>query len=222
MDNLQVWIPAQAASTRVRNKNFRPFCSGKSLLEIKLEQLISAGILPQNIYVSTDTSQISIIADKYKINVIDRNINLLGNNILQSNLFKHFFNNTPDSKYVMWVQVTDPLFSNFELFVNRLIKDKIIKQTLVLATKLKKHAFFNGMPLNFQFGDWHSVSQNLTPLIIPRWSVFLHMRSELEKIMYHFGIKNEFILTNDPYIDIDTLKDFKLAQAVYMNLMTFR
>ena len=186
MDELQIWIPAQGASTRVENKNFRPFSGGKSLLEIKIEQLLACNISSKSIYVSTETNIIFPIAEKYNVNVILRGDELLGNRILQRNLFEHFFENTPTSKFVMWVQVTDPLFDAFSQFVDKMGRSED-KSTLVLATKLHKHVFYNNMPLNFQFGDWHAVSQDIEPIIFPRWSTFLHWRSELSKVMYHFG-----------------------------------
>jgi len=215
MDELQVWIPAQAASTRVLNKNFRPFYKNNSLLDIKVSQLIKAGVQPRQIYISTDCEDITILNKYEKVNIIKRNTSLLGNSILQTDLFKHFFQNTPESEFVMWVQVTDPLFSNFRIFLNKLVDLRGKNKTLVLATKLQKHAFFNNLPLNFQFGDWHAVSQDIEPIIIPRWSVFLHVRTELEKLMYHFGRRNEFIAVDDPYVDIDTMQDFELAKAIY-------
>lgn len=221
MDELQVWIPAQDASTRVKHKNFRTFSDDKSLLEIKIEQLLSSNIPCRSIFVSSETDKVIPIAEKYNINVIRRGVELLGNEILQRDLFGHFFENTPSSKFVMWVQVTDPLFGEFCQFLDKMGSTNK-KSTLVLATKLQKHVFYNNMPLNFQFGDWHQVSQNIEPIIVPRWSTFLHERIELSKVMYHFGYKNEFVLTDLPYIDIDTHADFKLAQNIYESFANAR
>lgn len=38
-------IPAKSNSSRIENKNFRPFYNGKSLLEIKVEQCIGSASL---------------------------------------------------------------------------------------------------------------------------------------------------------------------------------
>ena len=215
MTNLQVWIPAQGASTRVENKNFREFHNGQSLTEIKIRQLLESGIEANDIYVSSEVDDAEKLRGILGFHLIKREESLLGNSISQGDLFSHFFENTPESKFVMWVQVTDPLFSEFERFISRANDDFSQNTAIVLATSVQKHAFYKGDPLNFQFGAWHKVSQNIEPILFPRWSVFLHRRLSLKHTLYHFGLQNEFIETDDPYVDIDTLDDFELAKRFY-------
>jgi CMP-N-acetylneuraminic acid synthetase len=43
MDNITIVIPCRAGSTRVKNKNFKPFANS-SLLEIKIKQAKTLGL----------------------------------------------------------------------------------------------------------------------------------------------------------------------------------
>tara|TARA_Y100001954_G_C15694127_1_gene544385 strand:+ start:158 stop:823 length:666 start_codon:yes stop_codon:yes gene_type:complete len=215
IDDLQVWIPAQGSSQRIRNKNFIPFYKGFSLLDIaiiKLKKLIPT----QSIYVSSESKKAAEIAKRHKVNFISRGKELTGNKIRQRDLFEHFFDNTPKSLFVAWVQVTDPLFNNFK----ELLKIKPKKdETIVLSTSLKKHTFYKNQPINFNFGDWHPVTQDIEPVIVPRWSVFHAKRETFKKYKYHFSKKNTFFISDDPYVDIDYKNDFVLAQILYKHFL---
>jgi len=213
-NELQVWIPAQGASTRVKNKNTRKFHKDLSLLQIKIKQL-SKALDSSQIVVSSESEEALNQAKDLGCSTILRGSLLTGNDIKQSDLFEHFFNNTKTSKYVLWCQVTDPLFNDFENFLKYPLEPG---KTRVLASELHKHAFFKGLPLNFQFGLWHKVTQDIEPLLIPRWSCFLHDYDTLKTLNYHFGIDNDFYLTDSPLVDIDTHYDFQNAQILFSQL----
>lgn len=210
-NELQIWIPAQGASQRIPNKNFKPFYKDESLLEIAVKKLVKI-VEKENIFVSSDSIKAKKICKNLGINFIQRTNSLLGNKIKQKDLFNHFFDNTPKSKYVAWVQVTDPLFERFQEFLSyKPKKDEVYS----VATEYKKHAFFKGYPVNFNFGDWHPVTQEIEPIIIPRWSVFLGRRATFLNFKYHFGKYNKFFICNEEFIDIDYEEDFLLAQKSY-------
>lgn len=210
-DDMQIWIPAQGGSTRVKDKNTKPFYKGESLLEIKINQLLKL-IDASHIHVSSESETALSQAGNLGCHTINREKALVGNEIKQSDLFDHFFKNTKASKYVLWCQVTDPLFSDFNHFFDKPLEEG---RTRVLASELKKHAFLNNAPLNFQFGLWHKTTQNIEPLIVPRWSCFLHHYEPLKETAYHFGVDNEFYITDDFMVDIDTENDFTLARLLF-------
>ena len=54
LEGISVIIPARANSSRVPEKNFKPFHGDDSLLDIKIKQLITAGIPPEHIVVSCE------------------------------------------------------------------------------------------------------------------------------------------------------------------------
>ena len=207
----QFWIPAQSESTRVKLKNFRPFYGGKSLIEIKLQQICKhhSG---SSVYLSGDIHLLKKFKKKFGVNILERPKNLNGNKIKQANLLRHFFENTPESRYVGWVQVTDPFWDDFGICNKLNIPPKT---SIVVANELRKHVFYKDEPVNFCFGDWHKVTQDLNPIVVPRWSSFFHRRIDLKTTMYQFGIKIKWLLTEKPMIDIDTLNDFQLARLLF-------
>jgi N-acylneuraminate cytidylyltransferase len=216
---IQVWVPAQSNSTRVENKNTRDFVNGKSLLEIKLEQ-VSKAVAVEDIYVSGNSSETEEIVTRIGANYIHRPQELLGNEISQKMLFQHFFDNTPTSDYVLWVQVTDPFFDDFKGLCAE--APPRAYESIVVASTLRKHAFYKEDPINFCFGGWHKVTQDITPLVVPRWSAFMHERETLREVLYHFGYNIRWYFTDDPLIDIDTLTDFKLARILYSDKINER
>ena len=209
--DIQIWIPAQGASQRIPEKNFRPFHNDESLLEIAVKKLLKT-ISPRNIYVSSDSSKANDICQDLGVNFISRSDSLLGNTIKQKDLFEHFIQHTPESKYVGWIQVTDPLFLDYEDFLSY---EPQPDEVYIAASEVKKHAFFKGYPINFNFGDWHPVTQDIEPILIPRWSAFLARRETFARYKYHFGKYNKFFISNDEFVDIDYESDFKLAQQLY-------
>ncbi|MFL2903795.1 MAG: cytidylyltransferase domain-containing protein [Limisphaerales bacterium] len=213
-DDLQVWIPAQGGSTRVKNKNTREFYDGSSLLQIKIQQLLEY-VEGKRVYVSSESEDAKCQAHELGCRTIKRESALVGNKIKQHDLFSHFFQNTEPSKYILWCQVTDPLFSNFSGFLRNPLKKG---KSRILVSELHKHVIYNNLPLNFQYGPWHKTTQDIEPIIVPRWSCFLHHYSSLKTLRYHFGEENEFYTTDDPLIDIDTLNDFKTAQILFSQL----
>ena len=214
MEN-QIWIPAQTSSQRITKKNIRPFHNQKSLLEIKIDQLCDT-VPAECIFVSSNGIEVEEICDRLGVNFILRPEELLGNAIMQKNLFEHFLRETPQSDSVGWIQVTDPLYDDFnELF--SVVPQ--VNEVRVVASELKKHVFFKGYPINFQFGDWHEVTQSIEPVLVPRWSGFYARRATFEKYKYHFGKVNTFIPTQKPFVDIDYPEDFELAQHLYGKLV---
>lgn len=209
--NLQVWIPAQGSSQRIPDKNIRPFYDGKSLLQVAIEKLVSV-LRAEQIWVSSESEEVKTISLELGVNFIHRERDLTGNKIRQEDLFKHFISNTPLSELVAWVQVTDPLFDGFYEFLSY---EPAEDEVYSVATALHKHAFFKDYPINFNFGKWHPVTQEIEPIIIPRWSAFLSRRTTFEENLYHFGKKNSFFLTEEQYVDIDYPEDFLLAQELF-------
>ena len=212
-NDVSVWIPAQTTSQRLPEKNVRPFSNGKSLLEIKIEQLAKC-IPASKITVSTDSERLIDKLGELGVKGIQRPQTLLGNKIFQSDLIDHFFAfyDGAESDQILWCQVTDPLFDDFSGFLQQPLPKNTAR---ILATAFKKHAFHRNEPVNFQFGHWHKVTQDLEPIIFPRWSCFLHRACDFRKIKYHFGLENEFYITDAPFIDIDTESDFILAARTF-------
>ena len=63
--NFVALVPVRTGSKRVKNKNFREFYDGKSLFDIKIDQLKSSKIF-NKIYVSSDSAMVQNLCKKKK------------------------------------------------------------------------------------------------------------------------------------------------------------
>ena len=68
---MNVIVPAKADSSRCLNKNFRPFHKNKSLLDIKIEQLLDA-FEPGDIFISSDAEEAKVAAQRYGVEFVLR------------------------------------------------------------------------------------------------------------------------------------------------------
>lgn len=221
MRNVKVIIPLQLASTRVKLKNIRPFYKDKSLFFIKIEQLINAGLNPNKIYVSSEDTEgvVKESCEKYGINFLQRDKSLTGNTIKQGDLIGFILNQIPkDKDDILWVQVTNPLFDEFKTILTSWNHIQKLGFDSIVAVKTIRHHLLNesGIPLNFNFGNWHKVSQDLPKIYEILWSAFLLKRETIETNKYHIGTKPYYMtFDNITTIDIDTEKDFELARQYY-------
>lgn len=219
---MKIFIPLQLASTRVKRKNIREFYNGESLFDIKIKQLLK-NFRPEDIYVSSEDEIVSDLCRKYDINFLKRDISLTGNNIFQADLINHFLLNVKSDDDVMWVQVTQPLFDKFDEMLiewNNLDKNKY--NSLVAVKTFKNHLISEaGLPINFNFGYWHVVTQNLPKLYELLWACFIQTRESIERVKYQIGSKPKYKCFDDiTLVDIDTENDFRLAAIIYKTIIS--
>lgn len=220
--NVKVLIPLQLASTRIKLKNIRPFYKDKSLFDIKAKQLLKLDINPSKIYISSEDNDERVVENlcqNYGFNFLKRPPQLTGNAIKQGELIGFILNQIPkDNDDILWVQVTNPLFNEFRAMLDSWqdIQNKGFDS--IVAVKTIRHHLLTqgGIPLNFNFGNWHKVSQDLPKIYEILWSAFLLKRAVIEENQYHIGIKPYFMAFDKiTTIDIDEEMDFKLASKYY-------
>jgi len=84
---MKIIIPVKSTSTRVENKNFRPFYGDLSLTEILLKKLLFMG--PNNIFI------------KY-----------CDNDTPLPDVIRQVVNQIPYDEEIAWCQATDPMFND--------------------------------------------------------------------------------------------------------------
>lgn len=214
---MKVIIPLQLCSTRVKLKNIRPFYGNKSLFDIKMEQLLHH-FDGNNIYISSESDEVIPFTNKYGAHFLKRPFELTGNSVKQPDLIGTILTQLPDDdEDIMWVQVTQPLFDGFSIMLEQW---KTVQKTYdsMVAVKTVRHHIVTqaGIPINFNFGHWHKVSQDLPPLYEILWSAFILKRDTIKKVKYHIGMNPYFIPFDDTtLVDIDTEEDFRLASEIY-------
>ncbi|EPJ4063144.1 cytidylyltransferase domain-containing protein [Escherichia coli] len=217
---MKVIIPLQTCSTHVPKKNIIPFYNGKSLFDIKIEQLLNSGIKPETIYISSEAQEVKSMCDEKGVNFLLRDKRLTGNEIKQPELIGGILNdinkNSNDNDDIMWVQVTNPLFNEFSCMINEWESIRNEFDSMVAVKKYKGHLIdASGNPLNYSFGYWHKVSQNLPSWYEVLWSCFILKRETIETYKYHIGVNPYLYVSNTATVDIDTVDDFQLAAEIY-------
>ena len=113
MKNSIAIIPCKTDSRRVKYKNLQEI-NGLTLLEISIKYALSSSLI-EKVYVSTESKKVIDIASKYKVELISRRENLLGdaevcdvyvdviNNLIQNRKI-----NTNSYEYVVGIQPDHP------------------------------------------------------------------------------------------------------------------
>lgn len=214
---MKIVIPLQTCSSRIKNKNIRPFYNDDSLFDIKAKQIL-AFEKPENVYVSSENTIVKDLCDKYGFNFMLRDPSLCGNDIYQPDLVKALTDPVPGDDDIAWIQVTSPLFDDFSSASQKWKEVRDDYDSLVAVKRFRGHLLDDqANPVNFAFGYWHKVSQKLPPLFRVLWSLFILKRETVKKFQYHIGVKPYLFITESVVIDIDYEEDFELAQVVYKN-----
>lgn len=217
---MKIIIPAKKHSSRVPDKNWRPFYNGKSLVDIKIEQLLKA-VDAKDIYLSSDDASKSLDAEKHGINFVIRANEFASDETPWPDALAGIIRDTNFDLHeeIAWIEVVNPVFDRYADFFAKWEEVKHKHDSLVLVSPVNKFLLnSNGKPVNFQFGKWHTMSHNMEPL--QAWDSACIMRKrDLLYYSYPIGKTPYLYSTNDQCIDIDTMDDFEYAQYFYSKKM---
>lgn len=213
---MKIIIPAKKNSTRVPGKNWRIFDNNKNLVEIKIEQVLKAAA-PENIFLSTDDAEKESLAKQYGINFLLRDPEFASDDTPWPDALSGIIRNTAfsDDETIAWIEVINPLFDDYASLFRKWEEIRHEHDSLVLVSPLNKFLLNkNGRPVNFQFGKWHAMSQNMEPLFA--WdSACIMRKKDLLYFSYPIGKTPHLFSTGEQCIDIDTMEDFEQAQYFY-------
>lgn len=222
MKDIKVVIPLKTDSDRIPNKNLRPFINGKSLFDIKAEQLLK--VFPaSSIYVSSENPEAEEVVKKYGFNFHLRSAEL-HKKTHRSNwaeLTEAIIKAIPGESDILWVQVTQPLFDDFEKIME-IYKNLDDRYDSVVAVKQHRHHLLDerGNPVNFTFGYWHKISQDLPKLYEVAWAAFVMRREMMDAgAFYQIGRNPYLYEITKPMVDIDYMDDFEIAAILYERYM---
>ena len=203
-------------SEGVKNKNLRDFNKSESLFDIKIKQLLKV-FNPEDIMVSSENPNVKKLTDNYDIKFHLRDISLTKSNALENQIVKTLVEAVEDkSSDIMWVQVTQPLFNEFEEIIDVWNEKKTIFDSLAVVKKFRHHLLDeNGNPINFNFGYWHKISQDLPKYYEVTWAAFIMSRSMLNQTYYQIGRRPYLYETKAPLVDIDNESDFEVVSILY-------
>ena len=203
------------SSERLPDKHHKKFYNNKSLVEIKIDQLLNAGA--EHIYISTDDTNVKNSKDVTYINRDEK----FCNNIRDfSDVLKEIFNTCPikDEQDVIFTFTCCPLFNRYDEMYEEYLKSNKNQ----IAVYPSSHYFLDvkKRPINFNFGLWHSYSQGLDPIYMFPYAGTACKMADLRKVNYMIPQRfNYFPLNQFESIDIDTKEEFEMAQWLYKGYM---
>jgi CMP-N-acetylneuraminic acid synthetase len=210
--DITIVIPCRAGSTRVKNKNFKPFADS-NLLEIKVKQAIKLKI---PVVIDSDSDIAKNIATQYGVEFKKRP-DFYASSECNNSQYYEYLGNSVSTEYIMILQPTAPLLEDdtlqtcYDTFCNNFTK----YDSLVTALFAKKHAWYQNMPINYDLQNTPN-SQDLEPIILPTFNVMIAKVSSLLQTKNIITDKCLFYpVAEIESIEIDTQTDFDIAEILY-------
>ena len=206
-------VPVRAGSTRVPNKNIRPF-GDTSLLQLKLKLLKEVDGIKQ-IIVSTDCQISAEIACKQGAKVKWRNKYYAGSDITNDQHWLHIAETTPGD-IVFFAQVCNPLLkvSSMQKGLNSFLSSDT-HDSLNSVSAEKKFLWQNGKPMNYDVSVTPK-SQDLPDIVSLNFGITIIKKQIMMERKNVVGYNPSFFeLDKVESIDIDDLIDFKIAELIY-------
>lgn len=214
-------IPVKGSSSRLPHKNFRPFLHGRSLTELKIEQLIENRCFDE-IYLSSETGIAREIAHAFQVGFLPRPELLCRDETPWAEVLTGIVGQVPepDDALIAWCPVTSPCFSRYAEAVATL--EASPDYDGIFTTTELRHFYLSHdfLPINHQWGPWARYSQQIKPIY--QLNMALTMTSKGQMLKNRFQISTRplpFITTLYEGIDIDTPDEFALAQFAYGRLI---
>ena len=218
-------IPAKKKSRGLKNKNLKKI-KGKSLTEIAVINAINSKYIDK-VYISTNSKQISKIAQKYKVGLIKRPDNLCRDDTESREVISHFIKCLPKTEnnlknIIVYLQPTSPLRTGKDI-------DKAIEtykrkknQSLISVSKLEPK-FLKTVQLKNDI--LHEINKNYLTMNRQNLKNFYY----LDGFIFIFNIKKfmnkkSFLNKSSPYytpqkksIDIDNYSSYLKAKKILEN-----
>ncbi|MBO4163274.1 MULTISPECIES: cytidylyltransferase domain-containing protein [Micromonospora] len=209
-------IPAKRSSTRVPDKNYRPFAGGKSLLDILVEKLARLADDPGDVCLSSEDASTRELADRYGATYLPRPRHLTENSYPFQSVVNEVCKQVPGDDDVMWCHATDPFFDEHgEVVRTWRARDTAAADSIVVVYPMKEYLLDpNFNPMGFGFGPWHRPSQELPTYYQLGFSCSIMTRHVATTIGL-VGARPIWHQATNLTIDIDTQAQFDLAARLY-------
>jgi CMP-N-acetylneuraminic acid synthetase len=217
-NNVIAMVPVRAGSTRVPNKNTRPF-GGTSLLQLKLE-LLKKVVGITRIVVSTDCDTSADMALKEGAEVQWRNEYYAGSDVTNDQHWLHIAQTTPGD-IVFLAQVTSPLLrvSSMQAALKAFLRSGT-HDSINSVSAEKKFLWKDTKPINYNM-DATPKSQNLPEIVSLNFAITIISKQTMMERKNVIGYKPSFFeLGKVESLDVDDLTDFKIAELMYRELGT--
>ena len=211
---MKIILPIKEQSTRVHDKNFRPFHNELSLSEIKIRQLLD-NFIKSDIVVIGDGDRSKGLAKIHKVDYLsDKDYS---HDFLSA--IRYWFTQITDDDCIMTTFVTSPLFNYYEEIIRVWTNCNLYGKGCDSIFSASSFNHFitdeSGTPMNFQYGYYHQTSDKLPNWVTMDWSCFIIDGKVAREAKYVVGRTPKIFLQPKPSVDIDIEEDFELAQWYY-------
>ena len=209
-------IPIRKNSQRIKNKNFLNFFKGKSLLELKIEQLKKVKNIDE-IVVSSDSELAKKISKRYDISFHAREKYFASSSCSGSKFFENLAR-CIDGDYLMYCPCTSPIIKQktYNLFLNKFESIQYKYDSLNTVSILKSFLWKDNKSLNYnsiKAPNSQDLPNNYFSLT---FGINIISKKNMIKFKNIVGKKPKFIVLNKlESTDINDKTDFKIAQMLY-------
>jgi CMP-N-acetylneuraminic acid synthetase len=218
--NLNFIIPAKTSSSRVKNKNWREFAFGKSLVDITLDKILDYGADKKNIFISCEDISKEQYCKNRGVNFLLRDKRQCDNDFSVQTLLRNICDQVKDDKDIAYSQVCDPFFDDYKNCLD--LWDEVKQKghdSLVVCHAHKMYLMDSeSRPIGWSFGSHHTKSQDLPIFRTMPFTLSALTRDSVKQSGYHVGSNPYWYESSRRNIDIDTEEDFRLAQIIYTEL----
>jgi len=218
-------IPARSGSKRLPGKN-KKLLAGKPLILWTLDAAQNARIA-QHIVVSTDDPDITKIAEKAGIDVIQRPSEISGDNTSKMDVITHAISqfDAKDYESILYLQPTSPLRTSEDIENAVKLMEEKNADSVISVNKANAIAHWtNTLPEDLRMSNFISpdLEQKQSHQLPVHYSlngaIFLSLTPVLLEKDTFFGPNSfAYIMDESQSIDIDTDIDFSLAEIVNQN-----
>ena len=215
-NNVIAMVPVRAGSTRVPDKNIRPFAD-TNLLQLKLELLKKVEGIDQ-IVVSTDCRISADIAHKEGATVQWRDEYYAGSGVTNDEHWHHIAQTTPGNT-VFLAQVTSPLLrvSSMQAALNSFLCLDT-HDSINSVSPEKKFLWRDGSPINYEI-EVTPKSQDLPDIVSLNFAITIIQKKIMTERKNVVGHSPKFFeLDKIESVDIDDFIDFKIAELLYQQV----
>lgn len=199
-------------STRCPGKHHREFFEGKTLVDIKIEQLQKAGA--EHIYISTNDHNVS---NTENITYIKRPEKYCDEKLTPFNeVMQEIYDSIPVGNDVnaIFTFTMCPLFDRYA----QMYKQYESTGRNQLAVYPSRHYYLdvNKRGANFMFGAWHPYSQGIDPMYQLPYCGVLATMGDHRKAGYTVPLDFDYFeIETFENLDIDTEEEFEVGQMLY-------
>src|SRR3989344_9700203 len=212
---IKALVPVRSGSTRVPNKNIRPFADS-TLLDIKIQQLLRVPSL-DGIVVNSNDDEMLQMASKYDgVELAKRDENFASNTVFMTDVFENMAENFPGD-VVVYCTVTYPLFGpeTIEKVIAEYLERGAQYDSVAPVSRIKQFLYHEKRPLNFDPMKFPR-SQDLPGIVALHWGAPVIARDLMIERKNPIGANPHlYELTEIEALDVDTLFDFEVAEYLY-------